>query len=490
MHRPIHLPTTILPARSPINWYAFGHGFILIALTLFFGLWQAGRAVTPAPDSGYPNGNTAEGANALDSLTTGSFNTAIGFDALQAVTTGSNNTANGAFALAANTTGFQNTATGSQALITNTTGNSNTANGAAALQSNSTGNDNTANGYLALQKNTTGFSNTANGASALADNTEGHDNTATGFEALFSNTLGSFNTANGYQALQNNTTGIENIANGLQVLFHNTSGNNNTAPGLEALFSNTTGSNNTVDGLALENNTIGHDNSAEGFEALANNTTGSSNIALGSNAGINLTTGSNNIDIGAPGAAGESKKIRIGKQGMQTATFVAGIRGATVASGVAVVVSSNGQLGTVTSSARFKDDIKPMDKTSEALLKLKPVTFRYKEELDPDKVPQFGLIAEEVAKANPDLVLRDDKGEIYSVRYQAVNAMLLNEFLKEHRKVEDQQATITRLESKAAKQELIATQKQKQIEALTATVQKVSDQVALSKPSPQLVANP
>jgi uncharacterized coiled-coil protein SlyX len=229
---------------------------------------------------------------------------------------------------------------------------------------------------------------------------------------------------------------------------------------------------------------------AEGFEALANNKSGSSNIALGSNAGINLTTGSNNIDIGARGAAGEANTIRIGKSGTQKKAFVAGIRGVTVASGVGVIVGTTGQLGTVLSSARFKEEIKPMDKASEAILQLKPVTFYYKQELDPDAIPQFGLIAEEVEKVNPDLVVRDEDGRVNTVRYEAVNAMLLNEFLKEHRKVEEQQATITQLESKVAKQELAAAQQQKAIEALTATVQKVSEKVALSKPAPQLVANP
>jgi uncharacterized coiled-coil protein SlyX len=213
---------------------------------------------------------------------------------------------------------------------------------------------------------------------------------------------------------------------------------------------------------------------------------------LGNNAGQNLTTGSNNIDIGANvlGNAGEANTIRIGKSGSQQKTFIAGISGKTVASGVGVIIGSNGQLGTVQSSARFKNDIKPMDKASETLLKLKPVTFHYKEELDPDKIPQFGLIAEEVEKVDPDLVVHDEEGKVTTVRYEAVNAMLLNEFLKEHRKVEEQKATITRLESKVAKQELIATQQQKQIEALTATVQKVSDQLELTKAAPQLVTNP
>jgi hypothetical protein len=225
------------------------------------------------------------------------------------------------------------------------------------------------------------------------------------------------------------------------------------------------------------------------------------NIALGSNAGINLTTGSNNIDIGAAGTAGESKKIRIGKQGTQTATFIAGIynvnEGGTIKP---LYINSNGQVGTQApaSARRFKKEIQPMDQTSEAILGLRPVTFRYKSDSTP--TPQFGLIAEEVAKINPDLVVRDEDGEIYTVRYEAVNAMLLNEFLKEHRVVQDQQGTIGELRSDVAKDEAAAAklkrelqakiaQQQKQIEALTAGLQKVSDQLQLSKPAPQLVAN-
>jgi uncharacterized coiled-coil protein SlyX len=212
---------------------------------------------------------------------------------------------------------------------------------------------------------------------------------------------------------------------------------------------------------------------------------------LGSSAGINLTTGSSNIDIGAPGTAGESKKIRIGKQGTQNATFIAGIynvnEGGTIKP---LYINGNGQLGTQApaSARRFKNEIKPMDQTSEAILRLKPVTFEYK--TDDQATPQYGLIAEEVANVNPDLVVRDDNGDIYTVRYEAVNAMLLNEFLKEHRKVEQQQSTITELKSAMAEQRVTNAQQQKLIEALTATVQKVSDQVALSKPAPQLAANP
>jgi hypothetical protein len=241
-------------------------------------------------------------------------------------------------------------------------------------------------------------------------------------------------------------------------------------------------------------------NTANGGYALQNNTTGSSNIAVGFNAGVNLTTGSNNIDIGNVGVAGESKHIRIGTSGRQTKTFIAGISGATVPGGVGVIVGTNGQLGTVVSSERFKDAIKPMDKASEAILALQPVTFRYKHELDPDGIPQFGLVAEDVEKVNPDLVARDERGKPYTVRYEAVNAMLLNEFLKEHRKVEEQEAMITKLKSAVAQQQKesrsTAAQQENEIKALAAAVreqaaqiQKVSVQVELSKPVPQTLVN-
>ena len=283
-------------------------------------------------------------------------------------------------------------------------------------------------------------------------NTTGHDNTASGFQALLNNVSGDFNTATGVNALLSNT------------------GNNNTADGADALQENTTGFQNVASGaVALFSNMSGHDNTASGFQALLNNTTGSNNIALGARAGSNLTTGSNNIDIGANGSGNEANTIRIGKTGTQQRTFIAGISGKIVANGVGVIINPSGQFGTIQSSARFKDDVKPMDKASEAILALKPVSFRYKEELDPDKIPQFGLIAEEVEKVDPDLVLRGEDGKVSSVRYEAVNAMLLNEFLKEHHKNEEQQATIAR--------------QQKQIEALTAGLQKVSAQLAAASPS-------
>jgi len=339
--------------------------------------------------------------------------------------------------------------------------------------------------------------NTAEGAGALFSLTTGADNTAIGFQTLFNNKSGFDNTASGFRALGSNTIGIENTAIGSDALLSNTIGRNNTAIGSDALTSNTTGSFNAACGAAaLARNTTGGFNTATGSGALEVNTTGSNNIALGSQAGFNLTTGSNNIIIGANvlGNATDANTIRLGKSGTQNKTFIAGIRGVTVASGVGVIVGTSGQLGTVVSSARFKEAIKPMDKASEAILNLKPVTFRYKEEIDPDKIPQFGLVAEEVEKVNRDLVVRDQDGKINTVRYDAVNAMLLNEFFEEHRKVEEQEQKLQKQESTIAQQQKDFqdkfTQQQRQIEALTATVQKVRDQVALGKPAPQLVANP
>ena len=219
----------------------------------------------------------------------------------------------------------------------------------------------------------------------------------------------------------------------------------------------------------------GANNTALGSRALYAKMGGDENIAIGNVAGMNLKNGSNNIDIGNRGVRNESGVIRIGTAAQHGSTYIAGINGVTVAGGVGVIIDSDGHLGTVVSSERFKDAIKPMDKASEAILALQPVTFRYKRELDPRGVPQFGLVAEEVEKVNPDLVACDDQGKPYTVRYEAVNAMLLNEFLKEHRKVEE-------LEVNAARQ-------QKQIEALSAGLQKVRTQLELNKREPQTVQN-
>jgi hypothetical protein len=261
----------------------------------------------------------------------------------------------------------------------------------------------------------------------------------------------------------------------------------NTATGDYALFNLTRGTRNTAIGFqALNTNTTGGNNTAIGFFALQDNPTGRNNIALGYSAGI-FTAGDNNIHIGNLGAE-ESDTIRIGTvaghgiRDFHSNTYIAGISGVTIAGGVPVVIDAGGHLGSTTSSERFKDEIKPMDKASEAILALKPVTFHYKKELDPDGIPQFGLVAEQVQKVNPDLVARDAEGKVYTVRYEAVNAMLLNEFLKEHR-------TVQELKSNAAKQEATIARQQKQIEALAAGLQKVSAQLEATKPAPQVVNN-
>jgi hypothetical protein len=428
-----------------------------------FALSPQARAV--CQDACLTNFNTVQGDDALVSLTTGFQNTAVGFQALFSNTTGDLNTATGASALLFNTTGRRNTATGAGALVSNRIGDSNTATGASALNNNTIGRENTATGDDALGLNTSGSLNTANGFAALFSNTIGGENTATGVAALVDNATGNRNTANGVRALGLNTTGSLNTANGVDALSQNETGNNNTANGVSALSQNTTGRFNT----------------ASGGSALFSNTTGIRNIALGFNAGFNLTTGSDNIDIGNVGVADESSTTRIGL--FQTRTFIAGIRGRTTgnANAIPVLIDSAGQLGTMSSSERFKKEIKPMDSASESILALTPVTFHYKS--DATGTPQFGLVAEEVAKVNPDLIVRDEKGEIYTVRYDAVNAMLLNEFLKEHRKNEEQEKTIAQL--KSGMTALAATVKEQAVQ-----IQKVSAQLEASKPAPQVVNNP
>jgi uncharacterized coiled-coil protein SlyX len=417
------------------------------------------------------------------------------------------NTFQGEDALLSNTGGNFNTATGLFALSSNTIGSDNTANGDYALGSNVDGNFNTANGANALFSNTAGRGNTATGSNALLSNTGGNFNTATGFEALSFNTTGTNNTATGFHALLYNETGDNNTANGINALYSNTEGIDNTATGLNALFNNMTGNDNTANGhSALESNTEGNDNTADGHDALFNNTTGSDNIAMGHGAGQNLTTGDNNIDIGNSGVAGESNTIRIGHPGFfvepgvlvggHKKTFIAGISGTAIGGGAAVRINADGQLGTAPSSARFKEEIKPMGEVSETILALKPVTFRYKPQVDPDRVPQFGLVAEEVEKVNPALVVRDPDGKPYTVRYEAVNAMLLNEFLKEHKKVEKQQAQIGALNSRVASQESIIAQQHQGMEKLAAQlkeqagrIQKVSAQIEMNKPAVNVVLN-
>jgi hypothetical protein len=433
-----------------------------ILALLCFGLLPGAQAVVPPPDGGYPNFNTAEGQKALFSLTTGQWNTALG-----------------AFTLWKNTDGSFNTAVGTAALLFNIgnqsagVGIENTAVGAAALLLNTTGSENTAVGVDALLNNTEGDFNTATGAFALSGNSTGERNTATGDSALYGNSTGNLNTANGNAALVTNTSGIRNTATGASALFGNSTGANNTAEGFRALFSNTSGALNTANGEeALLNNTTGNGNTAIGASAFPISTTGSHNIALGAGAGIGVTTANNVICIGTFG------------ENATNSCFIGNIREVTTvnANAIPVLIDSNNQLGTTSSSRRFKKEIKPMDS---AILAHNPVTFHYKS--DKTNTPQFGLIAEEVAAVNPDLVVRDENGEVYTVRYDAVNAMLLNEFLKEHRKVEEQQATITQL-----KKDFGATiaQLTARLDEQAAQIQKVSAQVEASKPAPQVVNNP
>ena len=459
--------------------------FVYAAVVAFalacFALEPRAGAVIPAPDGGYPGFNTAEGDGALFGLTAGGWNTALGGYSLYNDTTGGANTAVGLNALRLNRSGSFNTAVGLNALYFNQAPE-NCAFGAYALFANTTATRNSAFGWGALALNTIGSDNTAVGDSGLISNTTGVRNTAVGSGALYSSDTNSENTAIGYKALYS-SQGIQFTAN------------SNTAIGSQALASQLSPANfNTAIGAQALFGHIGNDgNTAVGYQALYSDAAGSYNIALGTGAGYNLT-GDNNIDIGNAGVAAESNTIRIGTAGTQTATYVAGVFGATITDGAPVLVDTNGHLGTMVSSVRFKDEIKPMDKASEAVLSLRPVTFHYKN--DSKGAPQFGLIAEEVAEVNPALVVHDKKGEIYSVRYEAVNAMLLNEFLKEHKKVEEQQATIGQLKSNAARQDATISELKKDVGVLTAQlkeqasqIQKVSAQIELDRPAPRTVLN-
>ena len=322
-----------------------------------------------------------------------------------------------------------------------------------------TGSYDTAMGVQALFSNTTGLGNTASGASALQLNKTGNYNTASGMNALY-NTTGNGNTASGMNALYSNTTGTGNTASGMEALY-NTTASNDTASGFQALYSNTTGTQNVADG----------------YQALYNNT-GSNNIAFGYAAGTNATTGNNNIYIGNVGVAAEGNTIRIGTLGTQTSTFIAGISGATSASGVAVYANASGQLGTATSSRRFKNDIADMGAESDLLMKLRPVAFYYKPELDETQTRQYGLVAEEVAQAAPQLVVFDKDGLPQTVRYHFVNAMLLNEVQKQHGQIE------------ALKQE--NTELRQQLQAVLLQVKQIRDLVeaASAKPGNTIETSP
>jgi len=450
--------------KSPNHFCAIPHRRVLAVVLICFCFLPKANAVNPPPDGGYPGGNTAEGRNSLLSLASGTFNTAVGFSSLTNDIAGQFNTAVGAGTLFANIgdptsgAGLENTAIGAAALLNNTTGFANTANGAFDLLFNNTGSFNTANGVDALQSNTSGNSNTAIGADALFSNTTATGNTAVGAGALESNSTGVENTASGFNALQSNTTGNSNTAIGFNALMSNTRGVNNTANGIFALASNTDGGGNVGIGTgALFDNSLGNANTAVGVSALAN-TLVSSNTAIGNDAGFFSTTGTGNVYIGADMTGFDDESNHTYIRNVNT-TPVSGSGTDTV-----TVDLTTGLLGHASSSRRYKEDIKSMDNMSEALYRLRPVTFRYKKEIDRTRSTSFGLIAEEVAEVNPVLVARNSQGRPENVHYEMVNAMLLNEFLKERRHVQEQDAIIAR--------------QQKQIDALTAGLQKVSAQLA------------
>jgi len=400
------------------------------------------HALTPAPDGGYPGENTAEGALALLHLNGGTNNTAVGWASL----------------------GFDVTC------------NLNTAVGAGTLVFN-TADSNTATGAGALLSNTIAFQNTATGAFALFSNTSGSNNTAVGADALFSNGDGFRNNAFGSSALSSHQTGNFNNAFGALALSSDQSGARNNAFGDEALASNVIGTDNTALGdFALHNNTRGRYNTAVGAGSLSSITLAWNNIAVGYNAGSSLQF-DGNIDIGNTGTNEDTNTIRIGDPAtVFVRTFIAGIRGVTTGNGDAinVVIDSAGQLGTISSSRRFKKNVRPMDDASKTILALKPVKFQYKN--DKTNTPQFGLIAEDVAEVNPDLVVRDKNGEIYSVHYDQVNAMLLNEFLKEHKAFVEQKHKVQKLEATVAS--LLITVKEQ-----AAQIQNVSTRVNASRPA-------
>jgi len=439
---------------GPINRSPLRCGFFTVTIALcWFALSPPLKAQCPSACGA--GGNTAVGDNALDSLTTGINNTAVGKDALTADTTGQYNVAVGSGALAGNTTGNFNMAIGTEAL------NQNNANFNLAI------------GFRVAFQNTTGRHLTGIGAAAMRNNTTGEFNTAIGAAAFFNNTTSEFNVALGDSAL--------------------TAFNGTTA---------TDGANTALGSIALSALTSGQENVAVGRRALEFATSGSNNVVIGWRAGDGLTTGDGNTFIGDQAGRNETtvdNVLCIQSVGDSTAptasnrTFIGNIRGVSCGNGdgIPVLVDSDGQLGTAPSSRRFKEDIKPMAQTSKGILDLKPVTFHYKNQdtKKAEDMPQFGLIAEEVAKVNSDLVTRDSDGKIYSVRYDAVNAMLLNEFLKEHKKVEEQQAGMADLKSTVALQQKEMQVLTAQLKEQAAQIQKVSAQLEASKPAPKVVVN-
>ena len=424
----------------------------ILPMLACFAFLPGAQAVTPAPDGCYPNFTTAEGCNALAGLGTGAGNTGLGWYSLFSDSTGSFNTDVGAGALALNN-GDSNTAVGAAALLLNSTGSNNTAVGTDALVNN-TVDDNTATGFSALFANTTGGTlETVLGAFDVGPNT------AVGSHALEMNVDGSANTAVGYNALHSQVHG--DVIGGAPQLA------GNTAVGFEALAN--------VTGSAAGDNAA---NSGYGYHALFDLTDGEANVAIGFEAGTGLTTGGGNIFIGSFAYSGLASE--------NSHTYIGNINHTSLPSGGTIdfvtIDLSTGLLGHNSSSRRYKEEIKPMDKASEALYRLKPVTYRLKKEVDRHQSRAFGLIAEEVAEVNPDLIVRNAQGQVEGVHYEMVNTMLLNEFLKQHKKVQDLETTVA--QQRKGMEVLTA-----QLNEQAAQIQKVSAQFEVNKPAPKVVAN-
>jgi hypothetical protein len=412
------------------------------------------RDTTGGMNPAHGSNNTAVGDRALYSNYIGFFNTAVGSEALFSNFQGNGNTAVGGQALLSNTTGTFNTASGWNALGSNESGNGNTATGSGALASSTTAPFNTATGFRALYKNTSGNYNAASGAFALYENTSGYHNTASGFEALRSNTSAFRNTASGFEALRSNMTGSDNTAHGVSALRANTVGFSNTAIGFRALEDNVDGARNTAIGRgALGNSTTGERNAAHGNLALNSNTTGSRNTALGDRAGYHNTIGSDSIFISNEGAVGggDTAVIKIGTEGTQVKTFVAGIQSVTTGldDAIPVLIDSAGQLGTASSSRYLKQDIQDLGALAGRLLELRPVAFRYRQHAasSPGGPLHFGLIAEEVAEVFPELVVFDENGEPQTVKYHLLSSLLLGVLQKEHAQNLDTRGRLEALES-------------------------------------------
>jgi trimeric autotransporter adhesin len=457
--------------------------FLVSIASVCFSFLPQIQAVSPSPDGCYPNFATAEGCNALNLLSSGAANTGLGWYALFSDSTGSFNTSVGGGALTLNN-GDSNTAVGVAALLLNSTASENTAVGTGALVNN-TVDGNTATGAFALEANTIG--------GTLETSHMGTDlgpNTAIGSHALENNVDGSASTALGYNALHSQVTGF--TAGGDPHLAAN------TAVGFEALAN--------VTGSAAGDNAL---NTALGYQALFDLTDGNSNVAIGWQAGFGLTTGDGNVAVGGEAGVGltsGTENVFIGKfQGPATATenhhtYISNIRNTSLPAGGSIdlvtIDLASGLLGHNSSSRRYKEDVEPMDKASEALYQFKPVSYRLKKEVDRHQSRAFGLIAEEVAEVNPDLIVRNAQDQVEGVHYEMVNAMLLNEFLKEHKKVEEQQSKINNQQASIAELRATVAQQAKGMEVLTAQLKeqaaeilRVNAQVEMIKAAPQVVVN-